>query len=84
MPYLDVTNNLMLTHFDCGSLSLLQLDVTQNIGWSLQLTVLNMQGRIVKILSPSNFTDVSQRTSGLYSLKIASEGIVRTKKFIKN
>lgn len=38
MPYLDVTNNLMLTHFDCGSLSLLQLDVTQNIGW-LELTI---------------------------------------------
>jgi hypothetical protein len=51
---------------------------------TVDLTIIDMQGRIVKTIPASNFVDVSQLTSGLYFLKIASEGIVRTKKFIKN
>ena len=47
------------------------------------ISIADSQGRIVKILPASNVVDVSQLTSGLYFLKISSEGAVMTKKFIK-
>ncbi len=46
------------------------------------LTVIDIQGRIVKTFAVSTIVDVSQLTAGLYFLKISSEGEVITKKFI--
>jgi hypothetical protein len=47
------------------------------------VSILDMQGRMVKTVTTSNIIDVSQLNSGLYFLKIASEGAVITTKFIK-
>ena len=47
------------------------------------ISILDLQGRIVKTLPASNIVDVSQLTSGLYFLKIPVEGVVISKKFIK-
>lgn len=47
------------------------------------VSILDMQGCMVKTLTASNIVDVSQLNSGLNFLKIASEGTVVTKKFIK-
>jgi hypothetical protein len=47
------------------------------------ISILDMQGRIVKKLDASDIVEVSQLTAGLYFLKIASEGAVITTKFIK-
>lgn len=60
------------------------LMITSEIPVEGELSIIDSQGRMVKTVPASNVIDVSQLKTGMYLLKISSEGQVFVKKFMKN
>lgn len=80
---------LGVTHFTASNFVIHPNPATTTINIESQIplagttTIVDVQGRIVKKIQALNVIDVSQLNSGMYFLKISSEGQAVVKKFIK-
>jgi hypothetical protein len=77
----ETENEFQLTLFPNPATHTLFLDSQLQIKGTF--SILDVLGRVIQNITVSNTVDVSALNSGIYFLKISSEGLVVIKKFIK-